>query len=90
MNKVARLFIHRDARPGYDAPDATPWLRRAGAQERMVLVYTLNGTLVPPTLRVDARRPQGIAVVPPRGGAHGAACFLLFAPRNVLQEYCAP
>jgi len=56
----------------------------------MVLVYTLNGTLVPPTLRVDARRPQGIAVVPPRGGAHGAACFLLFAPRNVLQEYCAP
>jgi len=56
----------------------------------MVLVYTLNGTLVPPTLRVDARRPQGIAVVPPRGGAHGAACFLLFVPPNVLQEYCAP
>jgi len=73
--------------PGPD-PAADGRLVLASGGDRMLIVYSLNGTLLSGPTRVETRKVVGVAVIPPRASTRGATCLFLFARRNRLEEHC--
>mmetsp|Transcript_11469 Transcript_11469/g.36325 ORF Transcript_11469/g.36325 Transcript_11469/m.36325 type:complete len:192 (+) Transcript_11469:3053-3628(+) len=60
----------------------------ASGGDRLLMVYSLDGTLLSGPTRVKTRKVVGVAVIPPRASTRGATCLFLFARPNRLEEHC--